>query len=279
MAMFAPCLLKSLYHFVLTASFDKSRPERFDLATAMLTQQKQKIGDFDCVVVKDSECQQPNAVVILCHGFGAPSTDLVSISNELLGRENSNQKVVYVFPAGPIEMDPLFDARAWWMIDVEHIQQLMMKGETRELKTHSPDVLPERRKSMCGLIDHCRVDFNVQPNQILIGGFSQGSMLATDVAFSYPELLGGLIIWSGSLINESEWIEKSKAREFLKIVQSHGRQDPVLPFDGAVDLRDMLRSHGHSVEFHEFGGQHAIPLEAIELAIQLIEGAATVSRD
>ena len=240
----------------------------------MLSQQKQKIGDFECVVVKDDECESPDAVVVLCHGFGAPATDLVSIAGEFFDREDGNRNVAYVFPFGPIELDALFDTRAWWMIDVERIQRLMMNGETRELKSHAPELLVERRKGLSNLIDLCRVDFKVDPSQVVVGGFSQGAMLATEVALNYTEVLGGLIVWSGSLINEVEWVEKSKSQSSLNVVQSHGRLDPVLPFSGAEDLCELLRSDGHSVKFQEFGGNHTIPMEAIGLAAELINRVA-----
>lgn len=236
----------------------------------MIQQTSQKIGDLECVVVKDPNCEKPKAVVILCHGFGAPPTDLVSLAREFMETEGPQQEVVYVFPAAPIEMDPLFDARAWWMIDIEKIQQLMEDGQTRQMQRESPDLLPERRESLTRLIDLCRVDYSLPVSKIIVGGFSQGSMLATDVALHYPEPLGGLIVWSGALINADVWTLEAKRQSSLDVVQSHGRIDPILPIAGAEELRDMLTREKHRVRYVEFAGEHAIPLDAIELANQLI---------
>ena len=236
----------------------------------MIQQTKQTIGDFECVVVKDPNCDKPKAAVVLCHGFGAPPTDLVSLAREFMEADGPQQQVVYVFPAAPIEVDPLFDARAWWMIDIEKIQQLMMQGETREMQRESPELLPERRQSLTQLIDHCRVDYGLPASKIIVGGFSQGAMLATDAALHYPEQLGGLIVWSGALINAKAWTPQAQQQSQLNVVQSHGRADPILPISGAIDLRDMLTREKHRVRYVEFAGQHAIPMEAIELASQLI---------
>jgi phospholipase/carboxylesterase len=236
----------------------------------MIQQNKQTIGDLDCIVVKDPTCESPKAAAILCHGFGAPGNDLVSLAREFMEIAGPQQEVVYIFPSAPIEMDPLFDARAWWMIDIEKIQQLMMDGQTREMQGESPELLPERRASLTLLIDHCRVDYALPASKIIVGGFSQGSMLATDVALHYPEPLGGLIVWSGALINASVWTRLAKDQSALDVVQSHGRMDPILPIAGGEDLRDMLTREKHRVRYVEFAGQHAIPMEAIELAGQLI---------
>lgn len=236
----------------------------------MIHQTKRTIADLECIVVKDPSCIAPKAVVILCHGFGAPPNDLVSLAREFMEIDGPQQEVVYIFPSAPIEIDPLFDARAWWMIDVEKIQQLMMDGQTREMQRESPELLPERRASLTRLIDRCRDDYSLPASKVIVGGFSQGSMLATDVALHYPEPLGGLIIWSGALINAKIWTPEANRQTPINIVQSHGRSDPILPIAGAQDLRDMMTREKHRVRYVEFEGQHAIPIEAIELANQLI---------
>jgi phospholipase/carboxylesterase len=43
------------------------------------------------------------------------------------------------------------------------------------------------------------------------------------------------------------------------VLQSHGRGDPILPFDLAVRLRDHFRTAGLQVEWLEFNGGHGIP--------------------
>ena len=241
----------------------------------MITQTTRKIGDLDCVIVQHKNCQSPKAVVILCHGFGAPPTDLVPIAAEFISLGGAMADVVYVFPAAPIELDPLFDSRAWWHIDMEKLQQLMMAGETREMKGESPEFLPERRASIIKVIDDCRETYSLPSSKIILGGFSQGSMLSTDVALHYEQLLGGLIVWSGSLINEATWTRQAKEQSSLTVVQSHGRLDPILPMTGAEDLRSMLQETGHTVRFCEFAGQHSIPQDAIHLAVQMVNEVAS----
>jgi phospholipase/carboxylesterase len=241
----------------------------------MIQPTKQRIGDLDCIVARHPACDEPKAAVILCHGFGAPPSDLVSLAGEFMEVDEIAREVVFIFPAAPLELDPLFDARAWWMIDVEKIQQLVLEGSTRQMRGESPDLLPKRRENLTRVIDHCRVDFSLPASKVIIGGFSQGAMLSTDVALHYPEPLGGLIAWSGALINEEIWSAKAREQSALTIVQSHGRSDPILPFSGGEDLRDMLTESGHEVRFCEFNGEHSIALESIKLAAQLIGEVAS----
>ena len=102
-------------------------------------------------------------------------------------------------------------------------------------------------------------------------------MLTTDVALNYPEPLGGLIVWSGSLINAEAWTALAAARnKKLTIVQSHGTVDPILPFVGALALREMFELTGQDVNFVEFNGQHGIPAEAVTAALELIVKVAAL---
>jgi phospholipase/carboxylesterase len=43
------------------------------------------------------------------------------------------------------------------------------------------------------------------------------------------------------------------------VVQSHGQQDPVLPFESGQALGTLLESAGATVEFTAFPGGHGIP--------------------
>jgi len=46
--------------------------------------------------------------------------------------------------------------------------------------------------------------------------------------------------------------------------------DPILPFDAAGSLRDLLVESQLDVDFLEFSGQHAIPQEAVSRTATLL---------
>jgi phospholipase/carboxylesterase len=235
---------------------------------------KSKIGELDCIIATASN-QHPAAAVILCHGFGAPGTDLVPVANEMIATNSALNDAMFVFPAAPIELEPMFDARAWWPIDIEKIQYLMMTGAFRELRNSIPSELSSCRQMINTIIGYLIGSQNLTSRQIIVGGFSQGAMLTTDVALNFEDPLGGLLIWSGSLINEAAWTTAANACEKLSIVQSHGRLDPILPFAGAEFLRDMLVSAGHQVKFIAFDDQHTISPAAITASSRLVADVVT----
>lgn len=229
------------------------------------------IGNLECTLVRAVQTDKPaKAVVVLCHGFGAPGTDLVGIAVQLISATDQLEDVEFIFPQAPIELDPMFESRAWWMIDIEKIQQLMAKGEFRELGQSKPPELPERRASIIGIIEDAKARHQLPDSAIVIGGFSQGSMLSMDVALHHAGQLGGVILWSSALIHQELWTELAQQHTPINIFQSHGTVDPILPYSGAEMLRDMLMESGHQVEFHSFQGQHEIPMEGLMAVIQML---------
>ena len=229
--------------------------------------QLRTMGGLNCRIVQaQPDLERPDRVVILCHGFGAGGDDLVPIGPELCRlRRELLDATRFIFPEAPLSLaeQGMPFGRAWWMLDVMALQQAIQLGEFRNLRNDNPDGLPEAREKLMALIDEVRGETGLPMSRIVLGGFSQGSMLTTDVALRLDEPPAALCVWSGTLLNETEWRELAAKRESLRILQSHGRTDPILPFEAALWLRDLFAESGFDGEFIEFPGIHTIPPEAI----------------
>jgi phospholipase/carboxylesterase len=93
----------------------------------------------------------------------------------------------------------------------------------------------------------------------LVGGFSQGAMLTCDLIMRTALPFAGLIQLSGSLLARQDWRPLVGKRAGLPVFQSHGTQDPILPYVMAERLRDELIAAGLTVQWHGFQGGHEIP--------------------
>lgn len=89
-------------------------------------------------------------------------------------------------------------------------------------------------------------------------------MLATDFALRSPEAPACLVVLSGTLTNETQWRELAAKRQQLRILQTHGHQDPILPFVAATWLKEMFEEFKLDLEFVPFNGPHGIPQIAID---------------
>jgi phospholipase/carboxylesterase len=205
---------------------------------------------------------------VLLHGFGAPGTDLVLLG-QMLGRAlgpaaNPQASLRFAFPAAPLKLEmggflDLGDSRAWWMIDIEDIQRRMMTGALAELLREEPQGLHEAREQLVQALAELQKDLKVPTEKLVLGGFSQGSMLSLDVALQTRLPLRGLILWSSTLAAEEKWQKGMPERRGLPVLQTHGKADVILPFPVACLLRDQLLAAGLKVDFHEFEGGHEIP--------------------
>jgi len=218
------------------------------------------LGGLRCVA-SQATAGPPSLLVVLCHGFGAPGEDLVPLAPELCRRRPELESARFLFPAAPLSLGwtGTGEGLAWWMIDVERL----MAGGTSELRAEVPKGLPKARRMLRELVDVATRQAGLPLSRTVLGGFSQGAMLATDVALRLEEAPAGLCVLSGTPIAEAEWRRLAPARRGLGVLQTHGRQDPLLPFSLAEALRDLLAGAGMEVDFRAFDDGHTIPPEAL----------------
>jgi phospholipase/carboxylesterase len=203
--------------------------------------------------------------VVLLHGFGAPGDDLVALA-EFIGAPAR-----YVFPEAPLELGGLYgDARAWWLLDLAKLEADMRSGAIRDRRGEVPEGLVPARDQLNRFLEQLKVRYAIDDRQIVLGGFSQGAMLSLDVALHRAAPPAALILMSGTLLAETEWGPRMKSLAKVPVLQSHGRNDALLPFSIAEVLRDKLRAAGAAVDFVQFVGGHEIPPIVLDSAGKLL---------
>ena len=216
-------------------------------------------------IVKSADGQrQPTASPLyffLFHGYGADAYDLQSLSDVI----KSNREIHFLFPQGPLEVPigPGWTGRAWWPIDIMALQQAQQSGNARDLTQNIPPELANLRKKTLESIEAFLKIENANWDQVILGGFSQGSMLATDLFLNAANTPKALVILSGALINKDQWKEKVSARANSPFFMSHGSGDMVLSLSGASQLESLLNNGGMKGSLFSFRGAHEIPMSAI----------------
>lgn len=220
----------------------------------------EKIGPLKCIVV-EKDTHNLNSVLVLFHGYGADAYDLQTLADAF--EDSPQAPSTYIFPQGLLEVPigPGWSGRAWWHIDLNRLQMAQAQGQNLDLSEHIPDGLPKAREKALEFLK----SLDLNGKKLFLGGFSQGAMLATDLACILgSKNLAGLIVFSGQLINKADWTSKSTNLEGLPVFLSHGQQDAVLPFAGASRLENFFRKSGAKVDVHFFQGTHEIPPLCIE---------------
>lgn len=206
---------------------------------------------------------RPDATLtaILMHGFGAPGDDLVGLAPYL------DAPVRFVFPEAPLELGGLYgDSRAWWLLDLARLERELASGTAHDRRSELPDGLPAAREHVTRLVEHVKARFSIDESQLVLGGFSQGAMLALDVALHLDKAPAALLLMSGTLLAEPVWQPRFARLAGVPVLMSHGRHDQLLPFAAAETLRDRLQAAGAKVEWVQFVGGHEIPPIVVDAA-------------
>ncbi len=213
--------------------------------------ENKQIAGLDVVEVRGDP---GGAVIILLHGFGASAMDLVSLANLF----QQSPRPTWLFPNGPLEISfaPGYSGRAWFPIDFGN------------LSNPFPDELNEPREHIERLIG----ELAVPRSKLILGGYSQGAILAVETALHGMDPVAALVILSGTLTCEPNWRRLSHLHAKTSFFQSHGINDPLLSLQNAEDLSSLLQEGGLKGEFHRFNGGHEIPQAILDQLTAFLKG-------
>jgi phospholipase/carboxylesterase len=200
-------------------------------------------------------------VVVLLHGFGAPGDDLVALSRELAVPPGT----VFAFPEGPVSLASVLpaallrEARAWWLLDLDSVESALRVGRLDVLTASNPPGLEGARKAVICVLDELERRYAVGSDRIVLGGFSQGAIVACDVALHDTRPLAGLVLMSGTLMAQDAWVSRMPTRIGLQVLLSHGTNDALMPPELSERLRDLFVEAGLRVDWVPFRGGHSVP--------------------
>lgn len=197
------------------------------------------------------------ATIVLFHGYGADAYDLVSLSKVYQGQP----RPTWIFPNGhlKVSLGHGYEGRAWFPVNFQALQEAMQTRSPENIANAFPPELSEVRQLGKQLI----AELNIPLSKLFIGGFSQGAVLATEIALDAFTSVAGLLVLSGTLIHENRWRQLAEMHSGMHFFQSHGDQDPLLPLSRAQSLEALFKSAGMQGKLHVFHGGHEIPYSVL----------------
>lgn len=199
------------------------------------------------------EEEKGGLLVVLLHGWRAHGDDLVG-----LGRELAQPGVRFLVAAAPLPEPG--GGRAWWRLDTAERPAHAWSDELPQDYQFKPEVA-SARQLVQSLLRDARQRY--APDVVALAGFSQGAMLALDVALAADPPVDRVAVLSGVLLADSLPALRSRRATLPAVFVSHGRQDPVLPFAGGASIQKVLTAYGHRVTFFPFDGGHEIPATVV----------------
>lgn len=195
----------------------------------------------------------PDAAVIWLHGLGADGFDFVPIVGEL--RLPATSAVRFIFPHAavrPVTINNGFVMRAWYDI--------------RGLGPGSAEDGAGIRDSEAVVRRYIEQEIaaGIEPQRVVVAGFSQGGAIALQTALRYPQRLGGVMALSTYLpLSQTLAAEAAPANRDVPILMCHGSRDPIVPMQLGQASRDALQALKYAVEWHSYPMEHQVCMEEV----------------
>jgi phospholipase/carboxylesterase len=188
----------------------------------------------------------PEGALVLLHGRGADEQDRFGFLDIL----DPERRLVGVTPGGPLFLPP--GGRHWYIVP--------------RVGFPDPETFAASYGLVDGFLDAVATATGVAPERTILGGFSQGAVMAYALGLGRGRPTpAGIVALSGFIPSVSGW-EADLERPGLPVWIAHGRNDPVIPVQFARDARERLEGAGLPVTYHESeAGHHVDPRVLAEL--------------
>jgi len=183
------------------------------------------------------------------------TAEKLNLLNNLRKGEAKNSPLVYFVHgrAGNLSVMSSFMnvlPRDYSVISVQGIMPDAIGGYSWwDVNSHGQEVEQQQEKSVRMLIEFmssATEQYNLEPAKTLAFGFSQGAGLLSLIAQTRPDLLDGVALLSGFVIERSG---SARGSSLPEIFMAHGELDETIPLEQAIKGREYLQRKGYTVEF------------------------------
>jgi phospholipase/carboxylesterase len=115
-------------------------------------------------------------------------------------------------------------------------------------------------------LDQILDNFQLEPNNLALVGFSQGCMINIQIALKKKKQISCLIGYSGKIINQRHLSDNIKSKP--KIFLMHGANDTIVSPAYLLEAKEYLVNHGFKIKIKLFKNcEHRIPVEGSSLGL------------
>ncbi|UNM06319.1 MAG: dienelactone hydrolase family protein [Holosporaceae bacterium] len=203
--------------------------------------QKSNIGNYNLI----SSCVgQPKHLVLILHGYGANSQNLLFMAHFW---KQSINNCLFIIPDAPEPMTEV-DGFKWFEVG-DLTPTYLDKGVEK--------VAPDIQRFLTKLQNA----YSIPPEETAICGFSQGAMLALATGLLFKDTCKGIIAYSGGLYLGQHAPKNMQVSSCL----IHGERDLVVPKEASEEAYTYLRKQRFSTELHIFPHlEHQINLAGLQ---------------
>ncbi|MBC6605387.1 esterase [Hymenobacter sp. BT188] len=190
-------------------------------------------------------------LLLLLHGVGGNELNLLPVGEQL-----ADARTLVLSVRAPLVLGPL--SFGFYQVDFSSGKPVF--NQTQQL---------DGQRLLLGFIQEASARYGIPAGQVYLLGFSQGAIMAYDVALTHPAQVRGVLAFSGRMLVESRQ-QQAPAADIQQVhfFLSHGRHDDKLPAFYADEAVTFLESQGITPHYEAFEGGHEVSPSGLAAARQ-----------
>ena len=197
-------------------------------------------------------------LLVLMHGVGSNEHDLFSLSSQIPERFH------VLSLRAPHRMGP--GSHAWFDFSIE-------PGGARSINEAQEAA---SRALVAQAVESAAKQLDIPPERTVVGGFSQGGIMALSLLLTRPELMHAALVWHSRLLAQVLPLQASHdALHGKKLWLSHGTHDNVIPLANALAISHHMAPLPVSVTYREFPSAHEIRPSELAATVAWLESLST----
>lgn len=196
----------------------------------------------------------PQYSLIWLHGLGADGTDFAGFVEALAGV--SDKPMRFLFPHAPMQGVSLHGGAfmpAWFNLFGTQPSDAQDEPGIRRASQAITDLITQEGRQ------------GVSPNNIVLGGFSQGGALALYTALTGPHRLAATVGLSTYLPLASQFVDGlMPLNNTTPLFLAHGIEDPMIPYAFALKTQNILTQCGVTATLRAYPIGHNVSEDEIQ---------------
>ena len=209
---------------------------------------------LDVTSISPLSKNKPRQAIVLCHGYGGDGKDISLLA---INWQRFLPDAIFLCPNAPEICSIHPQGYQWFDLTIEKEEVILEKSLIAEEKLNT-------------FLDQVFDNLQLEPNNLALVGFSQGSMMSIQVGLKRKKQINCLIGYSGKVINQKHLANNINSKP--KIFLMHGENDTIVPPTHLLEAKEYLKKRGINVKTKMFKNcEHKIPVEGSSLGLGFLK--------
>ena len=210
--------------------------------------------DLDVTSVFPLSKSKPRQAIILCHGYGGDGKDISALA---INWQRFLPEAIFLCPNAPEICAVNPQGYQWFDLTSEKDEIILEKSLVAEEKLNI-------------FLDQVFDNFQLEPTNLALVGFSQGCMMSIQVGLKKKEQINCLVGYSGKIINQQHLSDNINSKP--KIFLMHGTKDTIVSPTHLLEAKEYLNNQGIKIKTKLFKNcEHRIPVEGSSLGLEFLK--------